>query len=358
MGRDFFPNATDLRVMCDQSKSKVVCEQDYAEDRIIFTFRRATPFGEVAARAAHSCHELYRYGGDVRDFYVEVARTAGRRMDAEEKKKRDERSKVEDTILEAFAKRSDPYGIKPEPFSSLAPIITHAIDPDLPWKDKGTDPYIYEPTTSPHHWSDEPATLSGTSKKKAITDELVAKLKTEKEKPDTMEGMTASERFDLIRQTLSALNENLMGGLVGETFVAEIWAQVQDNAFRETPLVEGEAFSFDRIIYSERLDKVVVAMNPKDGTTTLLIDTATLDDAFPEIVNMAEDELAEMESPFNTLKALETEIKKLSGGKGGLKKALAEASYGAVVEATAKKEEKKQAEAEDFYASNPLYGMF
>lgn len=358
MGRDFFPNATDLRVMGDQSKSKVVCEQDHCEDRLIFTFRRATPFGEVAARAAHNCHELYRYGGDVRDFYVEVARTAGRRMDAEEKKKRDaisaravsHKGPFDDLLT---GKETDPYGIPPKVFP------TYAIDPDLPWKEAGTRPYTYEKTfTSPHHWSDELATLSGTSKKKAITDELVAKLKTEKEKPDTMEGMTASERFDLIRQTLSALNENLMGGLVGETFVAEIWAQVQDNAFRETPLVEGEAFSFDRIIYSERLDKVVVAMNPKDGTTTLLIDTATLDDAFPEIVNMAEDELAEMESPFNTLKALETEIKKLSGGKGGLKKALAEASYGAVVEATAKKEEKKQAEAEDFYASNPLYGMF
>jgi hypothetical protein len=338
MGRDFYPNATDLRAMGDQSKSKVVCEQDDCEDRLIFTFRRTTPFGEVAARSAHSCHELCRYGGDVRDFYVQVARTAGRRMDAEEKKKRD---------------------LAMSEMEVLDPIVTHAIDPDLPWKDAGKESYIYErTTTSPHHWLDEPATLSGRSKKKAVTDELIAKLKTEKEKSDTMEGMTASERFDLIRQTLSALNENLMGGLIGEAFVAEIWAQVQDNAFRETPLVEGEAFAFDRIIYSERLDKVVVAMNPKDGTTTLLIDTATLDDAFPELVLMTQNELGEMESPFKTLKELEAEIKKLSGGKGGLKKALAEASYGAVVEATAKKEEKKQAEAEDFYASNPLYGMF
>ena len=358
MGRDFYPSATDLRAMGDQSKSKVVCEQDHCEDRLIFTFRRTTPFGAVAARSAHSCHELYSYGGDVRSFYIEVARTAGRRMDAEEKKKRDaitdrfvsHRGTFDDLLS---GKDTDPHGIAPKIFP------TYAIDPDLPWKEKGTDPYIYETTTtSPHHWLDEPATLSGRSKKKAVTDELIAKLKTEKEKSDTMEGMTASERFDLIRQTLSALNENLMGGLIGETFVAEIWAQVQDNAFRETPLVEGEAFSFDRIIYSERLDKVVVAMNPKDGTTTLLIDTATLDDAFPELVLMTQNELGEMESPFKTLKELEAEIKKLSGGKGGLKKALAEASYGAVVEATAKKEEKKQAEAEDFYASNPLYGMF
>lgn len=338
MGRDFYPNTTDLRAMGDQSKSKVVCEQDDCEDRLIFTFRRTTHFGPVAARAAHSCEELHRYGGDVRNFYIEVARTAGRRMDAEEKKKRD---------------------LAMKEMEVLDPIVTHAIDPDLPWKDAEKGSYIYETTTiSPHHWFDEPATLSGRSKKKAVTDELIAKLKTEKEKSDTMEGMTASERFDLIRQTLSALNENLMGGLIGEAFVAEIWAQVQDNAFRETPLVEGEAFNFDRIIYSERLDKIVVVMNPKDGTTPLLIDTATLDDAFPEIVQFAEEELGEMESPFKTLKELEAEIKKLSGGKGGLKKALAEASYGAVVEATAKKEEKKQAEAEDFYASNPLYGMF
>lgn len=355
MGRSYFPDTTDLRAMGDQSKSKVVAEEDHSEDRLIFTFRRATPHGEVAARSAHSCHELYRYGGDVRSFYIELAREAGRRMDAEEKKKHSERTvKHKGPFDDLLAgKETDPCGIAPKVFP------TYDIDPDLPWKEsKG--PYTYEreyerETTLPSVSFKKAATSKS---KKAVTDSMVDALKTAEGKSDTMEGMTASERFDLIRQTLSALNENLMGGLVGETFVAEIWAQVQDNAFRETPLVEGEAFSFDRIIYSERLDKVVVAMNPKDGTTTLLIDTATLDDAFPEIVNMTDDELAEMESPFKTLKELEAEIKKLSGGKGGLKKALAEASYGAVVEATAKKEEKKQAEAEDFYASNPLYGMF
>lgn len=350
--------------MSEVSRCEVTIHEKIDDCSVHIYYRRRAPWGEncsVGQRIGLRELSMTRQA-EMRERMIYMAHEAGRMMDRQiEKKQSDRIKKGLDAPPRTVTMEDLMSGRVTDPYGSPS-FIPSVIDPAETFA---------KPSWFPRIPAKEPA------KKTPVTDATITRLKETMimdefdpgefddltlpdgflDAPTPKTAKTATEKFDAIKLAIAEANHDLMTSEVGMSHECQVWAAALYDDFTPGRLISEEDYVFDRLIYSEKLDRIVALLRPEaSGARGFAITPELMEDTFPVLAINIDAAIVRV-SEFESWAALDKAARKLINGRDAFKRAMSEAAYSAMGAAVAAKEAVKKEAEGSFYEANPLYGM-
>jgi hypothetical protein len=195
------------------------------------------------------------------------------------------------------------------------------------------------------------------TKKAAATTEEVAKALSSLDdafKDEPVTGAT-SDTYDEIIKGIAAANRVCIPGLKDQEYVAEFDASVTGASWSPVNLDGGSVVTFDRVVFYERIARVIVQVRGPDAET-FMVAPEDMDDLLPDL-SLAVDQAVAENSTFGSLVKLNNAAKTLVAGKPAFARALAEATIKTVSIGQEKAVATAKDEVTSYYERNTAYGL-
>jgi len=174
---------------------------------------------------------------------------------------------------------------------------------------------------------------------------------------DKMEDTTSGETFDLIKGIVARVNAAVLSSDDG-TDECDVWAKVKTLSGAELQIIDGEIWTFTKLVFSERFGRLVVILTPEELGDDIALTASDIEDTFPRLSNMINRSVHEAsDGKLKNLAALAKLTFDLARSNPAFLRPLSEMTHATV--AKAKEVAKKQLDEAkaNFYEASPLYGL-
>lgn len=172
-----------------------------------------------------------------------------------------------------------------------------------------------------------------------------------------METTTSGETFDLIKAVVARVNAAVLSSDQAHDF-CDMWAKVLTLSGAELQIIDGEEWTFTKLVFSERFGRLVVILTPAELGDDIALSASEIEDTFPRLADLINRTVHEAsDGKLKNLAALSKLAFDLARNHTAFLRPLSEMTHATVAKAKEVAKQRIDEAKANFYEASPLYGL-